>query len=111
MSKTYYNKLVRDRIPGIIKSQDKTCEIEILDDEAYLRALEAKLDEEVREFHENPSIEELADILTVVTSIGLAMGISDVLLEQVMIQKYVACGGFNDKILLKWVVDGREKNE
>lgn len=111
MSKAYYNKLVRDSIPEIIKSQGKTCEIEILDDEAYLKALEAKLLEEVNEYLENPSVEELADIFTVVTSIGLARGISDAQLQQALIHKYVTRGAFEEKILLKWVDDGKEEDE
>jgi len=40
-----YNKLVRDRIPEIIESSGKSCSIEILSAEDYLRMLDAKLDE------------------------------------------------------------------
>lgn len=46
-----YNKLVRDRIPEIIKAGGKSCEIKILDDEEYLRMVDAKLDEELAEYH------------------------------------------------------------
>lgn len=108
MSKTYYNKLVRDRIPEIIKSQGKTCEIEILDDEAYLKALEDKLLEEVKEYHENPSIEELADIFTVIRWITEARGYewSDVMHK--FFDKAHQRGAFNHKILLEWVDDGEE---
>lgn len=108
MSKTYYNKLVRDRIPEIIKSQGKTCEIEILDDEAYLKALEDKLLEEVNEYRENPSIEELADIYTVLLTIGIVrFGGSGAALKR-MDEKMYERGAFLDKILLKWVDDGKE---
>lgn len=34
-----YNKLVRDRIPEIIENDGKTCRIEILTDEEYIKRL------------------------------------------------------------------------
>lgn len=111
MSKTYYNKLVRDRIPEIIKSQGKTCEIEILDDEAYLKALEDKLLEEVNEYRENPSIEELADISTVLRGIADARGYDWTDVVRRLFDKDRDRGTFSHKILLKWVDDGKEEEE
>ena len=111
MSKTYYNKLVRDRIPEIIKSQGKTCEVEILDDEAYLKALEDKLLEDVNEYRENPSIEELADILTVLMTIKLERYGSGNAVWDILWAKCDERGYFNKKILLKWVDDGKEESE
>ncbi len=61
MNKIKYNKLVRDRIPEIIESSGKTCSTEILSPEEYLRMLDAKLDEELAEYHKDQNIEELAD--------------------------------------------------
>ena len=47
MSKiTRFNKLVRDRIPHIIQASGKHCTVEVLDGQAYLDALDAKLQEE-----------------------------------------------------------------
>ena len=51
-----YNKLVRDRIPEIIHSSGKTCSIEILSDEEYLKLVDAKLDEELAEYHKDQNI-------------------------------------------------------
>lgn len=109
MSKTYYNKLVRDRIPEIIKSQGKTCEVDILDDEAYLKALEDKLLEEVNEYRENPSIEELADIFTVLNRIVTMRKLSWPELTNRFFDKSHERGGFYNKIFLKWVDDGEEE--
>ena len=58
-----YNKLVRDRIPEIIEASGKSCVTEILSDKAYLRLVDAKLDEELAEYHSDQNIEELADYL------------------------------------------------
>ena len=55
-----YDKLVRDRIPEIIEASGKTCKTAILNDEDYLRMIDAKLDEELAEYHKDQNIEELA---------------------------------------------------
>ena len=47
--------------------------IRILEEEEYHRCLEAKLDEEVAEFHADKNAEELADILEVVSRKASAM--------------------------------------
>lgn len=46
MSTIKYSKLVRDRIPEIIKASGKNCVTELLSDDEYLRMIDAKLDEE-----------------------------------------------------------------
>ena len=51
MSIKQYNKLVRDRIPEIIEASGKNCVTEILSDADYLKMLDAKLDEELAEYH------------------------------------------------------------
>ena len=51
-----YNKLVRDRIPEIIESSGRTCVTEILSDEDYLKMLDAKLDEELAEYHADQNL-------------------------------------------------------
>lgn len=38
-----YNKLVRDKIPGIITADGETCKTRILSDEEYMEALDANL--------------------------------------------------------------------
>ena len=72
--RTTYNKLVRDRIPEIIQASGKMCSTEILPDEDYLKYLDAKLDEELAEYHKDQNIEELADLLEVVHAAALARG-------------------------------------
>ena len=62
-------KLVRDRIPEIIKSDGKTPIIEILPNEEYLNELDKKLNEEVAEYQADKSIEEMADVLEVLFAI------------------------------------------
>lgn len=69
-----YNKLVRDRIPEIIEASGKTCAIEILSDERYPEMLDAKLNEELAEYQESKSLEELADLLEVIRAVVQTRG-------------------------------------
>ena len=98
-----YNKLVRDRIPEIIESSGRTCVTEILSDEDYLKMLDAKLDEELAEYHADQNIEELADLMEVIRTCAVARGYTLEELEQVREEKAAKRGGFEKKILLKEV--------
>ena len=101
-----YHKLVRDRIPEIIEADGKTCVCETLSDQDYLSLLDQKLNEELAEYQESKSLEELADLLEVMQAVVKARGWTLEELEQVRADKAVKRGGFERKILLKEV---REK--
>ena len=98
-----YHKLVRDRIPEIIEADGKTCVYETLSDEAYIRLLDQKLNEELAEYQESKSLEELADLLEVMQAVVRARGWTLDELEQVRTHKAAERGGFAKKILLKEV--------
>lgn len=98
-----YNKLVRDKIPEIIKKDGKTCITEVLSDEEYLRMVDAKLDEELEEYHKDHNIEELADLVEVIYAATVARGYSVEELEKVRQAKVGERGAFKCKILLKEV--------
>ncbi len=100
MSVKHYHKLVRDRIPAIIRQKGGTCRTEVLSDEDYLRMLEAKLDEELAEYHETPNLEELADLLEVLRATAVARGYTLDELEAARAQKAAERGGFAGRILL-----------
>ena len=100
-----YNKLVRDRIPEIIEASGKSCVTEILSDKAYLRLVDAKLDEELAEYHSDQTIEELADLLEVIYAAAMARGYTLEQLESVRAAKAEKRGAFANKILLKEVIE------
>jgi predicted house-cleaning noncanonical NTP pyrophosphatase (MazG superfamily) len=100
MSVITYNKLVRDRIPEIIEADNKTCITRVLDDAEYLQMIDAKLDEELAEYHKDQNIEELADILEVVYAAAKARGYTVDELEDVRLAKVAMRGGFDKKLLL-----------
>ncbi len=95
-----YNKLVRDKIPEIIKKDNSTPITHIADDEEYWDKLKDKLKEEVDEFLKQSTEEELADILEIVYAIRDHMKINPEKLEQTRQQKAQKRGGFKKKIIL-----------
>ena len=109
MSKITYNKLVRDKIPELIEADGKTCVIEILSDREYLKMIDAKLDEELAEYHKDQNIEELADLLEVIYAATKARGYSIDDLERIRDFKAKSRGVFEDKILLKEVTEKTSK--
>lgn len=100
-----YNKLVRDKIPEIIESDGKTCKTEILADAEYLKMIDAKLDEELAEYHRDQNIEELADLMEVIYAAALVRGYSIKDLDMVREKKAQERGGFEKRILLREVVE------
>ena len=101
-----YNKLVRDKIPEIIKNKDgKAFKIKILEDSEYLNALNLKLQEELKEYLESKDIEELADLEEVIRAILDARNVSYENFENVRKAKVNKRGAFKEKIFLESVED------
>lgn len=103
MAKRSYHKLVRDNIPTIIQASGAKPVTRILEDKEYLRALIAKLREEVVEFEAEYSFEELADISEVVIAIREALGIEADELEKLRHKKATKNGRFKERIFLEGV--------
>lgn len=83
-------KLVRDRIPDIIRQSGLRPCVHTAAPEEYRRRLRAKLQEEVAEFLDSDTDdapEELADILEVVYTLAADLGLSPGQLEQLRERK------------------------
>ena len=104
MSSKKYNKLVRDRIPDIIMQSGKRPAYSFLSDEDYLAKLDEKLNEELAEYQESKSMEELADLLEVIRAVAVARGSSIEEVEAIRQDKAAKRGGFEKKILLSEVI-------
>ena len=100
VSTIQYNKLVRDRIPEIIEASGRRCVCSTLSDEEYLTKLDEKLNEELAEYQESKSMEELADLLEVIQAVATARGSSIEEVETIRQDKAARRGGFEKKILL-----------
>ena len=95
-----YNKLVRDRIPEIIKARGKKANYRILDESEFIDYLEKKLDEEVAEFHKKKSIEELADVVEVLMTLITELGYSGSDVYKKRCLKSAERGNFDKRICL-----------
>lgn len=94
-------KLVRDFMPEF-HARDK-CVVEyrvLTDDKDFLLALAEKLREEVEEFIENPSVEEWADVDTVLTTMGEILGITINDMQKAKGEKTRALGRFRSRLLM-----------
>ena len=107
--KIIHNKLVRDRIPEIIEASGKGCVYKTLDDQKYLAALDAKLNEELAEYQQDKSMEELADLLEVIRAVIAARGSTYEQVESIRLAKKEKRGGFEKRIWLETVEDPGKK--
>lgn len=95
-----HNKLVRDKIPEIIRESGRRCKTKILSEKDYVFELERKLSEEVHEYKLDKNPDELCDVLEVVYCLAEARGMSVSELEAKRIAKREARGGFDGKVYL-----------
>jgi predicted house-cleaning noncanonical NTP pyrophosphatase (MazG superfamily) len=106
MATTVYNKLVRDEIPTILVNKEKEFKWhKAVDVEEYTRALKAKLQEEVGEFLEQPSIEEIADISEVLDALAHVLGHDSFAVMKVKEDKAATRGRFYNGYILESVED------
>ncbi|OIO63010.1 hypothetical protein AUJ69_01870 [Candidatus Woesearchaeota archaeon CG1_02_47_18] len=98
-----HSKLVRDRIPEVIREAGKTPITHIADDAEYWQKLKQKLQEEVEEFIDNEETEELADILEIMYAICGFKRVSRDELESLRKKKAGERGGFKSRIILEEV--------
>ena len=93
-------KLVRDRIPEIIRKDGRKPVTHLAKEKEYLAKLREKLAEGVAEFSRDGKVEELADILEVVYALGEAKGVARNGLERMRMKKASERGRFTHKIIL-----------
>lgn len=98
-----FDKLVRDKIPQVIKENGEEPTTHLADGDEYSERLAEKLDEEVTEYLESREISELADVLEVVHAIRKDRGITIEELQETRMQKAKKRGRFDEGIVLERV--------
>lgn len=98
-----YKKLVRDNIPNIIRKNGEKPIVRTLGDTEYLHELIKKLHEEVTEFSEDLSQEELADIYEVLLALTHSLGYDTGEIETIRQRKAAKNGAFEQRIYLEGV--------
>jgi predicted house-cleaning noncanonical NTP pyrophosphatase (MazG superfamily) len=95
-----YGKAIRDKIPEIIRESGATCIVETLPNNKFLSELEKKLREEVEEYLQSKSPDELADIMEVIYRIIELRGIPLGELNKIRVEKIDKRGGFTKNLFL-----------
>jgi predicted house-cleaning noncanonical NTP pyrophosphatase (MazG superfamily) len=95
-------KLVRDRIPEIMRREGKTPDVEQIAGERLKIALKDKLVEEATELQASVDVrEELADVLEVVDALVDSYGLDEIELQSIRWKKREERGGFDKGYFLK----------
>jgi len=103
MRRIEYNKLVRDKIPERLEKTVKCFSTRVVEGDEYYKSLNNKLQEEVNEYFESGSIEELADIQEVLLAILDFKNVKLDEFEQIRLDKVQERGVFKQKIFLEYV--------
>lgn len=100
-----YNKLVRDKIPEIISSNNENPKTRILEDGEYKKELDKKILEEVNEYLKDDNVEELVDVEEVLLAILDYKKVSREDFDKIRKEKANKRGAFKEKIYLEKVED------
>lgn len=103
--KKMYEKLVRDKIPDIIRKDGEEPMYMELADEEFVAALFDKLDEEVKEMiaaqnNKKELIKEIGDVYEVIDAIIKAHGLGKAEIMELKNKRKKERGGFKEKIFL-----------
>lgn len=99
-----YHKLVRDKIPDIIKNNGEKPIIRILNEKEYKEELEKRLQEELNEVllaQGQDRLEELADLLEVLINLAKIEDSSFAEIKKIALEKRKKRGSFKKKIYLE----------
>jgi predicted house-cleaning noncanonical NTP pyrophosphatase (MazG superfamily) len=105
----YYNKLVWDNVPDIIRKKGHDCEVRELSDDEFRIELLKKVEEEASALPETGSkqelVDEIADVITVIEYIKKLEGISDLEIADALERHARLRGRFERKHFLVWSSD------
>ncbi|MDI3536179.1 MAG: hypothetical protein PWP30_661 [Eubacteriaceae bacterium] len=105
--KVEYNKLVRDKIPQIIKDSGRTCEYKVLGDSEIKDALKEKLIEKAQIFSNKPSEDELSDIYELLNAIVETYDYEPLHIDYLKLQNKEHKGTYSNRVYLISVDDGQ----
>lgn len=100
-----YDKAIRDKVPEVIESKGKKAVFQAVEAKVFEGYLNNKLKEELEEYYESESIEELADVMEVIFAILDLKGFSREEFEKIRNQKVDERGAFEKRLVLMEVID------
>ncbi len=109
MNKITYNKLIRDKIPEIIRARGAECEVETLDDVRFAEEIMKKVVEEAgglsQARNREELLEEIGDVMVVLDEVRKLNGISKEEVDTAMADNLALKGGFDKHVYLHWSSD------
>ncbi|MFB5251912.1 phosphoribosyl-ATP pyrophosphohydrolase [Bacillus mycoides] len=104
-----YNKLIRNKIPQIMKANGKTPITRILAEDEYIKEICKKTEEELTEYLEantkEHKLEELSDLLELINALAEHAGTTLEEINNIRKKKAEERGGFSNRIFLIEVTD------
>ena len=104
-----YNRLIRNKIPQIIKSNGKTPITKLQNEDEYIEELCKKTQEELTEYIEAKTkpdkLEELSDLLELINALAEHEGTTLEEINNIRKKKAEERGGFSDRVFLIEVTD------
>jgi len=104
-----YNKLIRNKIPQIIKANGKTPTTRILTEDEYIKEICQKTEEELTEYLEATAkenkLEELSDLLELINALAEHEGSTLEEINNIRKKKAEERGGVSDRVFLIEVTD------
>lgn len=94
-------KLIRDRLPEIYLAEGDQTQVVQISRAELLKFLYQKLQEEILEFRENPSAEEMADIHEVLSALQNFHNIDRTEVEWAKLEKFLKKGGFSQGYVIR----------
>ncbi len=107
MPRSYYNKLVRDRIPALAAKEGCSCKVRRLSAAGYPRALKAKIREEADELSAARGraqlLNELIDLQELVDAFRAVLRVGERSFRALVRRKRRGRGGFGKRIFLEYI--------
>ena len=104
-----YNKLIRNKIPQIIKHTGKRPKTKIQTTDEYIKEICKKTEEELTEYLEATTkehkLEELSDLLELINALAEHEGTTLEEINNIRKKKAEERGGFSDRVFLIEVTD------
>ncbi|OTY12989.1 phosphoribosyl-ATP pyrophosphohydrolase [Bacillus mycoides] len=104
-----YNKLIRNKIPQIIKANGKTPTTRILPEDEYIKEICKKTGEELTEYIEAKTkpdkLEELSDLLELINALAEQEGTTLAEINNIRKKKAKERGDFSNRVFLIEVID------
>jgi len=111
MSRIFYNKLIRDKIPEIIETKGELCDVRVLDDaHEFQQELLKKIVEEagglVKARTRKDLLDEYADLMVALDTLMHLMEFSEADIKTSLEENMARKGAYKRQLFLHWSEDG-----